>query len=289
MRKYIDIVEEILLHGKKKTNRTGIETSVIPGMIFRHDMSEGFPLLTSKFIPFNLVASELQFFLNGITDKKWLQDRGNNIWDDWCNPKKVRYKTDTETKLKMKTEKDLGPIYGFQWRNFGGTYLGCNRNIFPDGVDQVKRIVKTLKKDPDDRRMIVSAWNPIDLDTMALPPCHYAFQITVDDGFLNLFWNQRSVDVALGLPFNIASYGLLLLLFCKESGFKPGILTGFLADTHIYENHREGLKEQITRALYPLPTVDIPTESFSIFTWDYRDVELKGYNHGKTIKFEIAV
>ena len=188
----------------------------------------------------------------------------------------------------MAAERDLGPIYGWQWRNFGAKYKGFNETPEGNGVDQLKNVVEKLKNKPNDRRMIVTAWNPVDLPTMALPACHYGFQVTVIKDKLNLLWNQRSVDVALGLPFNIASYGLLLHLLAKESGFKEGKLIGFLGDTHIYENHVDGMKEQTSREPYELPK--IKTENFtSIFDWSYKDSKIENYQHHPRIKFKVAV
>ncbi|MBU0628214.1 MAG: thymidylate synthase [Nanoarchaeota archaeon] len=288
MKAYLDIVKKILDNGIFKKDRTGVGTIAISGVMFEHDMSDGFPLLTTKSVPLRLVASELEFFLRGISDKKWLQDRDNHIWDEWCSPSIVPYAHDSETKKKMLLERDLGPIYGWQWRHFGAAYKDYKTDYTGQGVDQVKRVVELLKTNPDDRQMIVLAWNPLDVDKVIPPFCHYGFQVTVLDGKLNLMWNQRSVDVALGLPFNIASYGLLLHLLAKETGFKEGKLVGFLGDTHIYSNHVDGLKEQFSRVPKKLPTVK--TNNFtSIFNWKYTDSEIIGYEHHPRIKFEIAV
>jgi thymidylate synthase len=275
MKAYIDIVQKVLDEGEVKENRTGVNTIAVPGVMFEHDMTHGFPLLTTKYMPIGIIAVELEMFIKGLTDKQWLQDRGCRIWDEWCNPKKVPYGHDKKTREAMVLENDLGPIYGSQWRNFGG-------------VDQLAQLVDTIKTNPNDRRMIVSAWNPTELDQMALPPCHYGFQVTVINGRLNLLWNQRSVDVALGLPFNIASYGLLLMLLAKESGFKPGMLVGFLADTHIYENHIPGLKKQIGRTPLHYPEMEINHDG-SIFEWEYWKIALNYYKYYKPIKFDIAV
>ncbi len=288
MQSYLDIVKRVLENGDIKHNRTGVDAAVVPGTLFEHDMSEGFPLLTTKAVPLRLISSELEFFIKGITNKNWLRDRDNHIWDEWCSPEKVSYGHDEETREKMMAENELGPIYGWQWRNFGADYLSHDQSPAGQGIDQLKNIVEKLKSDPDDRRMIVSAWNPVDFHKMALPPCHYSFQVTVTAGKLNLLWNQRSVDVALGLPFNIASYGLLLHLLAKETGFKEGRLVGFLADTHIYVNHFEGLKEQLSRSPKSLPAVK--TDNFtSIFDWSCEDSSVSNYEHFPRIKFEIAV
>jgi thymidylate synthase len=289
MKAYLDIVQRILTEGERKENRTGVDAITIAGAMFEHDMSKGFPILTTKKVPFKMVRTELEFFIKGLTDKKWLQDRGNTIWDEWANPRKARYGHDEESKRRMHDERDLGPIYGFQWRNYDGQYDSRDSD-FPGGIDQLQRVVNRLKTDPHDRRMIVMAWNPKALPEQALPPCHYGFQVTVVNGKLNLLWNQRSVDTMLGLPFNIASYALLLHLLAKESGLKEGRLVGFLADVHIYVNHVDGAKEQLARDpnMYKLPT--IVTEPFtSIFDWTWDQSQLVGYESQPKIDFPIAV
>ena len=288
MRQYLNIVQRILEEGERKQNRTGVDTLALAGCMFEHDMAEGFPLLTTKQMAWKSVRVELEGFLKGITDKKWYQDRRCNIWNEWCNPKKVPYGHDDETKKKMMGERDLGPIYGFQWRHFGAPYENYDTDYSDKGVDQLEKIVSTLKSNPNDRRMIVSAWNPSALGEMALPPCRYAFQVTAINGKLNLLWDQRSVDTMLGLPFNIASYGLLLHLLAKESGLQEGRLIGFLGDTHIYENHVEAAKEQLKREPYNLPKIE--TEGFSsIFKWEYSQSNAKEYQSHPPIEFKIAV
>ncbi len=288
MKEYLDIVDKILKNGTLKKNRTGIDTIAIAGVIFEHNMESGFPLLTTKKVPFRLVASELEFFIKGMTDKQWLIDNNNHIWDEWASQDIVNYGHDSETKKKMMEARDLGPIYGWQWRNFGAKYISYDKPPIGDGIDQLANVVRKLKEDPYDRRMIVTSWNPVDVQRMALPPCHYSFQVTVIGDKLNLMWNQRSIDVALGLPFNIASYGLLLHLLAKEANLKEGKLTGFLGDTHVYVTHVEGLKEQLERKPLPLPT--IKTENFkSIFEWRYQDTKAENYNSHPPIKFELAV
>ncbi|MDO8509571.1 MAG: thymidylate synthase [bacterium] len=290
MRSYLDIVKKVIDCGEIKHNRTGVDTVAIAGAMFEHDMSLGFPMLTTKKVPFKLVATELEFFINGTTDKQWLQDQNNHIWDEWCSPKKVPYGNDAETKKRMLEEKDLGPIYGFQWRHFNAPYLDHKADYTNQGIDQLKRIVDTLKTNPNDRRMIVTAWNPVRLHEMALPPCHYSFQITVINEKINLLWNQRSVDTMLGLPFNITSYALLLHLLAKESNLQEGKLVGFLADTHIYVNHIDGANEQMLRdpLTYKLP--QITTEKFtSIFDWKAEDSKIIGYQSYPRIEFPIAI
>ncbi|MEK7084878.1 MAG: thymidylate synthase [Patescibacteria group bacterium] len=290
MKAYLDIVQKVLNEGIQKKDRTGTGVIAIAGAMFEHDMGHGFPLLTTKKMPFKVVATELEFFIKGLTDKQWLKDRNCHIWDEWCNPKKIPYAHDEETKKKMAEERDLGAVYGFQWRHFGANYTNYDSDYTNIGVDQLKNLVEKIKTDPSDRRMIVMAWNPAMLAEMALPPCHYGFQVTVIDGRLNLLWNQRSVDTMLGLPFNIASYATLLHLLAKETGLQEGKLVGFLADVHIYINHIEGVKEQITRDpnTYPLPK--LMTEQFtSIFDWKAEDSKIAGYESYPRINFEIAV
>ncbi|MCL2411052.1 MAG: thymidylate synthase [Treponema sp.] len=288
MKAYHEIVQKIIETGFQKTNRTGINALAIAGTMFEHDMAEGFPLLTTKKVPFRLVTSELEFFIRGFTDKEWLKNQNNHIWDEWCSPDIIPYGNDDHTKTKMMNERELGPVYGWQWRNFGARYTAHNTKTEGQGVDQLRQVVETLKTDPDSRRMIVTAWNPCDLSRMALPPCHYSFQVTVIGGKLNLLWNQRSVDVALGLPFNIASYGCLLHLLAKEANLEEGKLVGFLGDTHIYVNHLEAIGRQMERESRPLPK--IKTENFtSIFDWHYSDTVIENYDPHPAIKFEIAV
>jgi thymidylate synthase len=288
MKAYLNIVKKVINEGIVKTDRTGTGTIAIAGAMFEHDMADGFPLITTKSVPLRLVASELEFFIKGISDKQWLIDRNNHIWDEWCSPMIVPYAHDEETKTKMKEERDLGPIYGWQWRHFGAKYENYKTDYTNKGVDQLKILVEKIKKNPSDRQMLVLAWNPIDIEKVIPPFCHYGFQVTILDGKLNLFWNQRSVDVALGLPFNIASYAILLHLLAKETGYKEGKLTGFLADTHVYSNHVEGLKEQLKREPYPLPK--LITEKFtSVFDWEYTDSKIIDYEHHPRIKFNIAI
>jgi thymidylate synthase len=290
MKAYLAIVKNVLENGEKIATRQGTGAYTTAGAIFEHDMSKGFPLLTTKKIPFRLIATELQFFINGITDKKWLQDKNNHIWDEWAKPQLAPYGHDEVAKKKMLEERDLGPIYGFQWRHFNAPYKSFDTDYSGKGIDQLKKVVETLKSNPRDRRMIVSAWNPQQFNEMALPPCHYSFQITTIGDKLNLMWNQRSVDTMLGLPFNIASYALLLHLLAKETGFKEGKLVGFLGDVHVFENHLEGAKEQLSRdpEKYPLPTIE--TENWkSIFDWQAEDTKVINYQSFDRIPFEIAI
>ncbi len=290
MKAYLDIVKSILENGEKISTRQGPSAYTIAGAIFEHDMSKGFPLLTTKKMPLRLIATELEFFINGITDKKWLQDKNNHIWDEWANPKKAPYGHDEISEKKMLEERDLGPIYGFQWRHFNAKYESYDSDYTNKGIDQLKKLVEMLKTNPRDRRMIVNAWNPLQLEEMGLPPCHYSFQVTTIGDKLNLMWNQRAVDTMLGLPFNIASYALLLHLLAKETGFKEGKLVGFLGDIHLFENHVEGAKEQISRDPEKYPLSKIETENWkSIFDWRAEDTKVIDYQSYDRIKFEIAI
>jgi len=275
---YLNLVKKILTEGELKHNRTGIDTLAIAGTMLEHDMSEGFPLLTTKKMGIKNVTAELEFFIKGLKDKKWLEDRKCYIWSEWCSPKKIPYANDEITKRNMAEENDLGDIYGVIWRG---------KSEYQH-VDQLKNIVETLKENPNDRRMICSAWSPMDLPSQALPPCHILWQVTAINGKLNLAWFQRSCDVMLGIPYNITSYALLLKLLAKESGLNEGKLIGFLMDTHIYINHKEGALEQLNRKPFPPPVLNI-TNFKSIFDWQYTDIELLNYQNHPSIKFEVAV
>lgn len=285
MKAYLDILQDIYTNCKDiRNNRTGIpDIGLGSGAVFVHDMEMGFPLLTTKKMGLKNIATELEFFIRGITDKKWLQDRNCHIWDEWANPIKVEQTYNIRTSDKpelsdaektairneiMDTQRDLGPVYGFQWRHFGGQYKWNpndpenNFDYKKPGIDQVKNAIDKLKNNPNDRRIIVSAWNPAAISEMALPPCHMMHQLIVRDGKLSLIWTQRSCDMFLGVPYNIASYALLLLLYAKEAGLKPGILKGELHDAHIYTNHLSQVKEQLSRKPYKLPRVEIPDENW---------------------------
>lgn len=283
MKAYLELVEKVLTDGKLKENRTGVSAYSIAGAMLQHDLQQGFPLLTTKKMAFKSVRVELEFFIKGLTDKNWLKERGCHIWDEWCSPDRVPAGVSNEERKKIQMEEnDLGPIYGFQWRNFGQS------EEIPKGVDQLAKVVETLKTDPVNRRMLVSAWNPLALPHQALPPCHVLFHLVVIDGHLNLSWFQRSCDLMLGIPFNIASYAILLHLLAKEAGLKEGMVTGMLSDVHIYENHVAGAKEQLTRRPMTLPK--IKTDNFTdIFNWTYDQTVLVDYASHPKIVFPIAV
>jgi len=302
MKTYLEILEYTLTHGKNKDNRTGTKTIAVPNVHFSHNMEDGYPLLTTKKMAFKTMAVELEGFIKGITSKKWYQDRGCRIWDKWANPKvvkKIFYKLglifqDIEIGSYTKTEEeiqgsvdDLGAIYGYQWRRFGQAY-DENDNGCVEQYDQFDNIIRTLKTNPNDRRMVCSAWNPVQTDRMALPPCHFAWVVTHIDGYLHLHWTQRSCDLFLGVPFNIASYALLLLLLCKESNLKPGNLSGMLCDCHIYENHIKQVEQQLLRHTKSLPSIDILNWR-GIYNWTHQDVKLINYYPHPQIKAEVAI
>lgn len=323
MKAYLDILGDIYKNQTDiRQNRTGIpDIGIGHGATFVHDMADGFPLVTTKQMGLKNIATELEFFLRGITDKKWLQDRGCKIWNEWANPVKVEQTYDIRSKMleyenggqpltdQQKTilrnqimdyERDLGPVYGFQWRHFGGEYQwdksrieqnpSDNFNPANPGIDQVANAIDKIKNNPNDRRILVSAWNPTDFAQMALPPCHMMHQLIVRDGKLNLIWTQRSCDMFLGIPYNIASYALLLLLYAKEAGLTPGVLRGELHDAHIYTNHLDQVGEQLKRTPYKLPTVEIPDKNWNgMLNWRAKDgFTLKDYIHHEKLRGAVA-
>ncbi len=317
MKAYLDILDNIMTNATDlRMNRTGIpDIGLSAGAVFEHDMSTGFPLVTTKKMGLKNIATELEFFLHGITDKRWLQDRKCHIWDEWANPVKVEQKyniatnnlpnltDDEKTNIRnaiMDSERDLGPIYGFQWRHFGGEYVWNENRINKNptdnfnpknpGIDQVQNAIYKLKNNPNDRRILVSAWNPVAIPQMALPPCHVMHQLVVRDGKLSLIWTQRSCDMFLGVPYNIASYALLLLLYAKEAGLKPGMLKGELHDAHIYQNHIPQVREQLKRKPYPLPTVEIPDDNWcGMLNWSAQGgFVLKNYICHEKLRGEVA-
>ena len=270
MKQYLDIVNDVLTNGRWKETRTGLKALTTFGQVFRHDMSNGFPLLTTKQMSYKSMWAELEGFIKGITSKKWYQDRGCNIWNEWSNP-------------LNDDDNDLGPIYGYQWRSFNQVYDenddGCLTRY-----DQLEQIIQTLKTDADSRRMVCSAWNPVQTNRMAIPPCHVLWNIVVIQDQINLIWHQRSCDLMLGVPFNIASYATLLLLLAKEANLKPGIIQGTLSDCHIYENQLEGAKEQVLRHPHPLPTVNVGNFS-CIYDWNSKEATLNNYKSHPKVNF----
>jgi thymidylate synthase len=281
MKEYLNMLQYVLDNGERESNRTGIDTLAVTGYMYTHDMSTGFPLLTSKKMGLKNIGTELEFFLHAGTSKKWLEDRKCMIWSEWCNPKKVPYGNDEETKAKMAAEDDLGKIYGYQWIKFNDDTIKGN---------QLQNVIDTIKKDPTSRRLIVSAWNPLQLDEMALPPCHLGFELLAHPktGKLDLIFAMRSVDLGLGFPYDIASYGLLLTLIAKETGYTPGKLVAMLGNTHIYVNQIEKIKEQLQRPTHDLPTIDFKKWN-GIWNWEATDTIVNNYVCEPPLKMDIAV
>lgn len=261
MKQYLDLVQHVLEDGVDREDRTGIGTRSVFGTQSRYDLSDGFPLVTTKKVFFSSIVKELLWFLSGSTN---VNDLDSGIWDEWADE-----------------SGDLGPIYGHQWRNWGG---GDGDRF---GIDQIHNAVEMIYNNPTSRRIIVSAWNVRDIDKMALPPCHALFQFYVHDRRLSCHFYQRSADLALGVPFNIASYALLTMIIAQDCSLRPGELVHTIGDAHIYQNHFEGLKMQLEREPYPLPTVEIERKHFDDIRFD--DIRLLGYQHHPRIPFEIAV
>ncbi len=264
MKQYQDLLQHLLDSGAKKSDRTGTGTLSVFGHQMRFDLSEGFPLLTTKKLHTKSILHELLWFLQGDTNIKYLKDNGVRIWDEWAD-----------------ADGNLGPVYGYQWRSWPN----------PDGThtDQIKNLIEGLKKNPDSRRHIVSAWNPSFIDQMALPPCHCLFQFYVADGKLSCQLYQRSCDTFLGVPFNIASYALLTLMMAQVCDLKPGDFIWTGGDVHLYSNHIEQAQLQLTRDVRPLPQMQINPEVKDIFSFKFEDFTLLNYDPHPHIKAEVAV
>ena len=264
MQQYLDLLRHIMEDGTVKTDRTGVGTKSVFGYQMRFDLSKGFPLLTTKKVHLKSIIYELLWFISGDTNIKYLKDHGVSIWDEWADE-----------------NGDLGPVYGHQWRSFPT----------PDGgsVDQLAQVVDQIKNHPDSRRMLVCAWNPGEVDKMALPPCHCLFQFYVADGRLSCQLYQRSADTFLGVPFNIASYALLTLMLCQVCDYEPGEFIHTLGDTHIYSNHFDQVKEQLSRTPRNLPSMKLNPEIKDLFEFKFEDFELVEYDPWPTIKAPIAV
>jgi len=283
---YLNLMKYIWTEGVRTPNRTGIHTKSIPHAMLSHDMSKGFPLMTTKRMAHKTIRVELEGFLRGITSKQWYKDRGCNIWNEWANPMKASYGHTEEAKAKMSAEDDLGPIYGAQWRNFNDVCYEGTKDDYPE--DQLLSIVNTLKENPNCRRMVCSAWNPLALHKQALPPCHVMWMVNVLDGKLNLSFVMRSVDVFLGMPFDIAHYGIILHLLAKTTGFEEGTLTGFYNSVHLYENHQEAIETQLRRTPKDLPKIETQDCS-SIFDWSWDKTAFVDYEYDPAIKADVAV
>ena len=261
---YEDLLRHVLDTGARKGDRTGTGTRSIFGHQLRYRLSEGFPLITTKKAHFRSIAYELLWFLRGETNTKFLRDHGVTIWDEWAD-----------------ANGDLGPVYGHQWRSWPA---GDGRSI-----DQIRNVVEMIRKNPDSRRLIVTAWNPAEVDKMALPPCHCLFQFYVANGKLSCQLYQRSADVFLGVPFNIASYALLTMMVAQVTGLKPGDFVHSLGDAHLYFNHLDQARLQLTRPTRPLPVMKINPDVKDIFAFRYEDFALEGYDPHPHIKAEVAV
>ena len=264
MKQYLDLLNRILTEGHKKTDRTGTGTISVFGNQMRFNLEDGFPLLTTKKLHLKSIIYELLWFLRGDTNVHWLQEHGVRIWNEWADE-----------------NGELGPVYGHQWRSWpdynGGT------------IDQIQNVIDLIKHHPDSRRMVVSAWHPAEIEQMALPPCHCLFQFYVADGRLSLQLYQRSADSFLGVPFNIASYALLLMMMAQVTGLKPGDFVHTTGDTHLYLNHLEQAHLQLTRTPRKLPTMKINPDAKNLFDFKYEDFELVGYDPYDHIKATVSV
>ncbi|MDE6078457.1 MAG: thymidylate synthase [Duncaniella sp.] len=264
MKQYLELLNKIKTEGVDRSDRTGTGTRSIFGHQMRFDLSEGFPLLTTKKLHLRSIIHELLWFIKGDTNIGYLRDNGVTIWDEWADP-----------------DGNLGHIYGYQWRSWPD-YNGGH-------IDQLRDVIEQIKRNPDSRRLIVSAWNVADIPGMALPPCHVMFQFYVADGRLSLMLYQRSADTFLGVPFNIASYALLLMMVAQVTGLKPGEFIHTLGDTHIYHNHFEQVDTQLARTPGKLPTMTLNPEVKDIFDFKYEDFTLTDYNPQPHIKAPVAV
>ncbi|MGF3055676.1 thymidylate synthase [Microbacterium sp. YY-01] len=261
---YEDLLREVLEHGTHKGDRTGTGTRSVFGRQIRFDLDEGFPLVTTKRVHFKSIAYELLWFLRGESNVQWLQENGVRIWNEWAD-----------------ADGELGPVYGVQWRSWP-TADGA-------AIDQITEVVDAIRRDPDSRRLIVSAWNPADIPAMALAPCHALFQFYVADGKLSCQLYQRSADLFLGVPFNIASYALLTLMVAQQTGLEPGDFVWTGGDCHIYDNHVDQVREQLSRTPFPAPRMIFARQPASILDYEYSDFVLENYQHHPTITAAVAV
>ncbi len=264
MRAYLDLLQHVLDHGTHKSDRTGTGTLSVFGAQLRFDLNAGFPLVTTKKVHLKSIIHELLWFLRGETNTRYLKENGVTIWDEWAQP-----------------DGELGPVYGYQWRSWPTADGGH--------IDQISQVLEQLRKNPDSRRMIVSAWNVADLDQMALMPCHAFFQFYVADGRLSCQLYQRSADMFLGVPFNTASYALLTLMIAQVCGLQPGELIHTFGDTHLYLNHRDQAREQLSRAPRPLPVMKLNPAMKDLFAFQYEDFTLENYDPHPAIRAPVAV
>jgi thymidylate synthase len=265
---YKAILQSALYLGMDKPDRTGTGTRSTFGCTFIHHMEHGFPLLTTKYVSFKCAKTELLWILNGFTDIKYLNDNGVKYWN-------------ADYKRSGRTDGTLGKIYGYQWRNF-------------NGIDQILNLVKEIKSNPSSRRLLVSAWNPSDMDDMALPPCHDSFQIYINNGNMDLLWRQRSVDIFLGLPYDIAMYGMLLEILAKSTGYRPNRIVGHFGDCHLYNNHIKQAYTQLDRIALPLPVlkikkgIAITEDGKNLIMPELNDLKIENYEHHPAIKAELS-
>jgi thymidylate synthase len=264
MKQYLDLLSDILENGFERADRTGTGTRAVFGRQMRFDLADGFPMVTTKKLHLRSIIVELLWFLKGDTNIKYLKDNGVSIWDDWAD-----------------ANGDLGPVYGKQWRSWAA----------PDGhvIDQIQWVLDEIRTNPNSRRLIVSAWNPADVNEMALPPCHCLFQFNVMDGKLNCQLYQRSADIFLGVPFNIASYALLTLMMARATGLKPGEFVHTFGDAHLYLNHIEQAKLQLSREPRALPSITLNPDKTDLFGWEYEDFKVENYSPHAHIKAPVAV
>ena len=264
MKQYLDLIEHVMEHGVLKHDRTGTGTKSVFGYQLRCDLSQGFPLLTTKKVHLKSIIYELLWFLRGDTNVRWLQEHGVRIWNEWAD-----------------ADGELGPVYGHQWRSWPDYHGGT--------IDQIAQVVDQIRVNPDSRRLLVSAWNVAEVADMALPPCHTMFQFYVADGRLSLQLYQRSADLFLGVPFNIASYALLLMMVAHVTGLEPGEFIHSFGDAHIYTNHFDQVREQLTRTPRPLPRMTLNPDVKDIFDYQYEDFTLEGYDPWPAIKGVVSV
>ncbi len=277
---YLDLLSTILEHGRERSDRTGTGTVGIFGHQMRFDLRKGFPLLTTKKLHLKSIIHELLWFVRGETHVKPLQDAGVRIWNEWATPE--------QTARFGRKEGDLGPVYGHQWRNFGAS-LNEDGSFAKDGVDQIKRLLHDIRENPSSRRLLVTGWNPKEANEVALPPCHTLFQFYVQDGELSCQLYQRSADVFLGVPFNIASYALFTMMIAHVSDLKVGDFVHTFGDAHLYKNHLEQARLQLTRTPRSAPVMKINPEAKDLFAFRYEDFTLEGYDPHPHIAGEVSV
>ncbi|HTU61964.1 MAG TPA: thymidylate synthase [Polyangiales bacterium] len=280
MQAYLDLLRTTLEHGRERSDRTGVGTRGIFGHQMRFSLREGFPLLTTKKLHLRSIIHELLWFIAGDTQNASLNAQGVSIWNEWATPEQcARF---------GRQPGDLGPVYGHQWRNFGATRQ-ADGSYKRDGYDQLSALLDQIKKNPHSRRLIVSGWNPIEAEMVALPPCHTLFQFYVQDGELSCQLYQRSADIFLGVPFNIASYALLTCMVAHVSDLKPGDFVHTLGDAHLYKNHLEQAQEQLKRAPRPLPKLILDPSVRDLFSFRYEHIKIEGYDPHPHIRAEVAV